>query len=197
MVWITVYRYGSLLKVDDGWLNIGVRLIHCVIPEWVCDTHWVFYSPSYFSGWKWDLRRLFHTHSYIPSDTVLKLSSFHMYWLLYQIFKAIVEASYELFWCSRFNCFARVLLHCYACVWSNCFARIWFNCFVHIYTCICLIFVVRFFLTTFFFLLWSYTITIDGSVLNSFEICSVLFWICCTLILTTINISLYVSVCWT
>ena len=38
VVIINVYLYGCLVVVEDVWLNIGVRLILCVSPEWVCYT---------------------------------------------------------------------------------------------------------------------------------------------------------------
>ena len=86
----------------------------------------------------------------------------------------------------------------------NFFACVWYNCFAHNYTLICLIYVERdlmifltIFLSAIFFLLWGYTIPINGNVFNVIEMCSTMFWIHCTtfgLFITTINMFLNVSV---
>ena len=50
------------------------------------------------------------------------------------------------------------------------------------------------------FLLWNYTSTIDSNVCNFLEMCSALFWICCTsfsFLMKTINIIPHVSICGT
>ena len=65
---ITVSWSSFLFEVDDGWLNIGVRPICCVISEWVRNT----YRPSYFSRRQQDLIQFLCTHHPIPSDTFPK-----------------------------------------------------------------------------------------------------------------------------
>ena len=70
---ITVSRYGWLVEVDDGWLNIGARPILCVGPEWVCNAYQEFYRSSFFSRQR-DLIWLFHTSNQINSDTFPKRS---------------------------------------------------------------------------------------------------------------------------
>ena len=50
VVLITVSWYGRFVDLDDGQLNSGVRSIRCVSPEWVCDTHRLFYLSYYFSS---------------------------------------------------------------------------------------------------------------------------------------------------
>ena len=77
VVTITVYLSGILLEVEDGWFNSMVRVICCVIPEWVHNTYQVFYVPSYLNIWQQDLNRLFRTCHMIPSDTVLKYIGRH------------------------------------------------------------------------------------------------------------------------
>ena len=91
--------------------------------------------------------------------------------------------------------------------WFNFIACVWFNCFARNYTLIFLIFVKRdltiflkIFLSTIFFILQSYTITIDSKVWYNIEMCSTLFRIRFTsflLLVTSINISLQLSVCCT
>ena len=86
----------------------------------------------------------------------------------------------------------------------NCFARVWYNCFARNYNLIWLIFFERditiflnILISPILFLLWGYTITIDGNVHNVIEMCSTMLRICCTTLgffMTTINMFLNVSV---
>ena len=45
VVLINVSRSSCFVGFEDGWLNIGVCLIHCASPEWVCDTYQEFTDP--------------------------------------------------------------------------------------------------------------------------------------------------------
>ena len=74
---IIVSWSSCLLEVGGGCLNSGVRPIFYVSPEWVCNNHQVFYSPSYFGSRQQDLNRLFRTPHLIINDTVLKCSIHH------------------------------------------------------------------------------------------------------------------------
>ena len=72
--------------------------------------------------------------------------------------------------------------------WYNRFARVWYNCFAsQLYSYMPLIFIEKdlmIFLTIFFshilFILWGYTITIDGNIRKIIEMCSTMFRIRCT-----------------
>ena len=71
---ITVSRSGFLFGLDDGWLNIRIHPIFCVIPEWVCDIYQEFYRPSYFSRQRYP-SRLFCTRHQILNDIFPKQSA--------------------------------------------------------------------------------------------------------------------------
>ena len=71
---ITVSRSGFLVGLDDGWLNIRIHPIFCVIPEWVCDIYQEFYRPSYFSRQRYP-SRLFCTRHQILNDIFPKQSA--------------------------------------------------------------------------------------------------------------------------
>ena len=86
--------------------------------------------------------------------------------------------------------FARVLFKIFARNLFNFIAFVWFNCFACYYTIICLILAkmnlvifLKIFLSPIFFLLWSYTITIDSNGCTVIEVFSTLFWIHCTYLL--------------
>ena len=81
LVPMTVFRSGWLVEVDDGWLKSGVHKILCVSPEWVRDTHRVFYRPFYFISWQQYMSWLFCTCHPILSDTILNKSG-HLFWFV-------------------------------------------------------------------------------------------------------------------
>ena len=77
VVLITVSHSGCLVRVENGWFNIGACPIFCVSPECVCNTYQEFYIPSYFIR-QWDLIRVLHTILLVilsPSGVVIMFAS--------------------------------------------------------------------------------------------------------------------------
>ena len=145
------------------------------------------------------MHQFFCTLHPIPSDTVLKWSNRHSFRFFYQIVKASTEASYELFCCYRFKCFAlffQFLCSCSVQLFIYCLVQFFILRLVQLFRSHSYSYLphfsVCFFLTNVFFLLWYCTITIDGNVCNGLKCWNVMFCIGYKLLLANINISLHV-----
>ena len=100
----------------------------------------------------------------------------------------LIFCDFLLFVCNLFNLMAFVLFNFFAHNFLS--TLVWLIFFI----IICLLI----FLTPSFFLLWDYTITINGNVINIFEMWSALFRTRCTyfwFLMKSVNIIFHASVC--